>query len=120
MAKEKFLLPTISSKEASATTRKIYQGRLNKLVPYGFKTIQDIMENPIGVVEAVNTIIPGNEGCPEHIRHSKCRCLQCSGRETKRYFYTAIFYALADTTYTRSKNPLYDAFQLQKQNYNSH
>ena len=120
MPKAKFELPAIQNKTVTANTLKVYKGRLNRLVPYGIKTIQDIMQKPHDVVKAVNQIIPDNEGCQDHIRHSQCRCKQCDSRQAKRYFYTAIFYALADTTYTKTKNPLYDAFQVNKQNYNSH
>jgi predicted RNA binding protein with dsRBD fold (UPF0201 family) len=78
------------------------------------------MQNPEKVVSAVNSIIPSNEGCEEHKKESTCRCAQCNSREAKRYFYTAIFYVLADTDYTKTKNPLYYAFHINKQNYNSH
>ena len=120
MPKPKFELPAITSKTVTPNTLKVYKNRLNKLVPYGFTTIQDIMQRPDEVIAAVNKLIESHEGDPTHQRHGQCRCPQCVSREHKRYFYTAIFYALADSGYIKIKNPLYDEFQVLKQNYNSH
>ena len=116
----KFELPDIQSKTVSVNTLKIYNSRLNKLAKAGFPDIQAIQTNPQGVIEAVNTLFPGTDPSPSHERNSTCRCEQCKLREIKRYFYTAIFYALADTKFIKSPNPLYEEFQKQKQNYNSH
>lgn len=120
MPKAKFEFPAVQTKTVSENTKKIYRTRLNKLVPFGIKTIQDIMAKPHETVNAINQLIPSNEGSEDHKRDSSCRCSQCKSREERRFFLTAIFYALADTTYTKTKNPLYDAFQVNKQNYNSH
>jgi len=120
MPTPKFTVPEIESKIISPATLKIYKARLNKLVPYGFKTIQDIQEHPEKVVEAINTIVESKEGCKEHKADSTCKCPQCKARESKRYFLSAIFYVLADTKFIKTPNVLYDMFQTVKQNYNSH
>ena len=120
MSKPKFQIPTIQSKTVSPAYLAQFKTRLNKLVPYGISTIQDIMTKPHDVVNAINTIVGGQDPCPSHKADKDCKCAQCKTRADKRYFYTAVFYVLADTTYTKTKNPLYDAFQVNKQNYNSH
>ena len=120
MSKPKFQFVPVQSVEVSPATLAQYKNRLNKLVPFGFNTIQDIMAKPQDVVNAINTLVKGTDPAPEHKPTQTCLCSQCKSRASKRYFYSAVFYALADTTYTKNKNPLYDAFQLVKQNYNSH
>ena len=120
MAKAKFQIPQIQSKTVTPSYLANFKTRLNKLVPYGFSTIQDIMEKPNDVVTAINTIVGGQDPSPLHIASKDCKCIQCKTRAEKRYFYTAVFYVLADTLYTKTENPLYEAFQMNKQNYNSH
>ena len=116
----KFSLPSILSKSVSANTLSNYKSRLNKLVPYGFQSITDFQNDPHKLIKTINEMFPGNDPSPAHVPSPTCKCEQCKLRENKRYFYTAIFYALADTEYIRTPNPLYDEFQRQKQNYNSH
>ena len=115
-----FELPAIQSKSVSSSVRSTYKSRLNKLVEHGFESIQDIQDNPEKLIQTVNTMFPGNDPSPEHKKESKCKCEQCKLRESKRFYYSAVFYALADTEFIKSPNPLYDEFQRQKQNYNSH
>ena len=116
MPKEKFVMPDIISKTVTANTKKIYQGRLNKLLEYGYKNIEHIQENPKGVVKAIKEIVPGEEKDEKHKNESSCKCNQCKLRENRRYFLTAIFYALADTQFIKTKNPLYDFFKKNVQN----
>lgn len=116
----KFTLPTITSKDVSPNTVKIYKSRLNKLAARGFTSIHAIMLDPHAVIAIINELFPGNDSSPEHQPSSFCRCDQCRTRENKRQYYTAIFYALADSPYSKSPNPLYNEFQRQKQNYGSH
>lgn len=120
MPKPKFQVPAISSKTIGASTLKNYKSMLNKLVLFGFRNIDEIIANPEKVVEAVDSIVESAEECEEHNSVSTCRCAQCASRYAKRQLYSAIFYALADTEFIKTKNPLYEAFQKVKQNYNSH
>ena len=118
--KKKFSIPEITSKTVSVNTLKIYKSRLNKLVPHGFSTVDDITARPQQLVDVVNTLFQGNDPSAEHQKISTCRCEQCKLRESKRYFYTAIFYALADSEFIKTPNPLYQAFRKNLQNYMSH
>jgi hypothetical protein len=120
MPKKVFIVPEITSKEVSALTIKMYKSRLNKLVPHGFSTVDELVTHPQRVVEVIDTLFPGNDPSPEHKRLSTCICEQCKLRETKRHYYNAIFYALADTEFIKTPNPLYYAFRKNLQNYNSH
>ena len=119
-SKMPFTIPAIQSKSIAPSTLAQYKARLNKLVSYGYSTVQDILDNPAGIIDAVNELFPGIDPSPKHQPTPTCRCEQCKLRENKRYFYTAIFYVLADTEFIKSPNPLYHEFQKQKQNYNSH
>jgi hypothetical protein len=116
----KFQMPDITTKTVALATLRVYKTRLNKLVPFGFNTIQDLQSNQTKLIEAVNTLNPGTTSDPDHQKSSLCKCSQCKTREARRYFYTAIFYALADTPFIKEKNDLYYEFGRNKQNYNSH
>ena len=91
----KFQLPAIQSKaHLSTTSIKIYKTHLNKLAAGGFSTIQDLIDKPVQVIARINELMPSNEE-----------------KQKKRIYYSAIFYALADTDYVKSSNPYHTAFQ---------
>lgn len=116
----KFNIPVIESKSIATKTQDNYRARLNKLVPHGFENITDILNDPEKLIKTINTMFPGNDPSSTHKPEPSCRCEQCKLRSDKRDFYNAVFYAIADTEYIKTPNPLYDEFQRQKQNYNSH
>lgn len=120
MVKVKFVVPSITSKQVSPNSLKIYKSRLNKLADSGFKTIEDLMEKPQDVLQSIYDLVGGEDPSPEHQPHSRCLCIQCKTREQIRNYLNAIFYVLADTDYIKTHNPYYQVYQLNKQNYNSH
>ena len=89
-----FDLPAISSKTVSKFTRKTYKTHLNKIAEGGYTTIADLQNNPQGVINRINEIMPEDEP-----------------KVKKRVFYSSVFYALADTDFLKTPNPYYRAFQ---------
>ena len=94
--KSGFLLPEIQSKTVSKTTRTIYHSHLNKLAKFGWKSISDLIAHDAEIVKHIETT---------HVNESS---------QKFRIYYSAVFYALADSEYIRSPNPYYVAFQTHK------
>jgi hypothetical protein len=83
----------------SKNTIKIYKNRLNKISEKGYSTVDELIESPEGVIQAINDLVPG-ASTPETRQH-------------KRVYYSAVFYVLPEQ-YLQSSNSYYKAFQYLK------
>lgn len=72
-------------------TARNYKNRLNKLATYGYENKEAIIANPVGVVNAINELT-------ETIPSSEKR------KQARRFFFSAVFYALHDTAYIKDPN----------------
>ena len=87
-----FEIPDVQAKQVTKYTLAVYKSHLNKLVPFGFKTIDDLMARPVEGVKAVQKI-------PE---------------KYQRMVLYAIFQALGDTEFIFIENPYYLYLQTLK------
>lgn len=80
----------------------IYKTRLNRLAQAGYDTIQKLVDQADEIIQFLDLFLDDKDDAVE-----------------KRYYYSAIFYAL----YLRPKSeqkPYYDAFQKLKTDYNNY
>ena len=91
-----FELPEIQSKTVTKGTRNLYKSYLNQLAKLGWKSISDLIAHDKEVVKHIEATLV-NESSQKF-----------------RIYYSAVFYALADSEYIRSPNPYYVAFQTHK------
>jgi len=85
-----FDVPTIKNPDKlklEKTSIKIYKTQLNKLAKMGFSNIDILQQIPVTVVREINKLLEGQDN------------------RKFRLMYSAIFYALADTDYTKKQNP---------------
>jgi len=87
--KNTFDVPTITNpdKQLSLTTIKIYKAQLNKIAKLGFSNIDILQQIPVTAVREINTLLEGQNNYKY------------------RVMYSAIFYVLSDTDYTKKQNP---------------
>jgi hypothetical protein len=79
-------------------TARNYKNRLNKLSAFGYETKDDIVANPVGVVNAIYQLTESVSGTDRK-------------KQARRFFFSAVFYALHDTDYIKTpSNPLRSAF----------
>jgi hypothetical protein len=91
-----FELPEINSKTVTKSTRNLYKSYLNQLAKQGWKSIPDLIANDAAVVKYIEEALVNEPN------------------QKFRIYYSAIFYALADSEYVKSPNAYYRAFQLHK------
>ena len=72
-------------------TARNYKNRLNKLSEFGYKNKEDIVANPVGVINAIKQLtetVPGTD----------------KRKQARRFFFSAVFYALHDTAFIKDPN----------------
>ena len=91
-----FDLPEIVSKTVKKSSRNLYKSYLNQLAKQGWTTVSDLISNGDAIVKYIEEVLVNQP--PQQFR----------------IYYSAVFYALADTDFIKSSNPYYVAFQKHK------
>jgi hypothetical protein len=96
---DKFTVPEIKGKTIAKKSIQIYTTKLNKLVPSGFSTVDDLITYPDEIIEFINTLADNGGTSPAEKEAEMTE---------KRMWMAAIDYALYDTPAADKKK--YTAF----------